>query len=350
MPVFALLLLGCFPRSIRAYCSLYRECDTSIALSPHPQKELKVLYTGCGGLLIHSGVQSVLIDPFYSYKGLSMVWKKLATDKVQADKIFGRIDAQCGGTSAIGTVLIAHSHYDHLMDLPYVLNTHLKDGQVQIIGSASTRNALAAMQLSPYTFRQPRFPKERCYDEIRLSPQMTVKVIPSGHAAHVKFLGIPIQGMRGSIGAGGIKGFDAPGYKAPFYKWKEGEDYSFLLELEGEGGERPFRIFIQSSSCTPPAGIPDFLGQDEPVDLAFIGVASASNVPDYPVTLLRAIRPRYVVFIHWEDFFRSYDLQPEIVRATNFKKFLRRYEQAMGPAYTSFTTMPRQGTLYRFLY
>jgi len=123
-----------------------------------------------------------------------------------------------------------------------------------------------------------------------------------------------------------------------------------LIELNREGRQRPFRIFIQSSSCAPTAGIPDFLAKDEPVDLAFIGVASANNVRDYPMGLLRAIRPRYVVFIHWEDFFRSYDKKPGIVRATNFKKFLSRYEEVMGKDYPSFTTMPRQGTMYRFLY
>jgi hypothetical protein len=231
-----------------------------------------------------------------------------------------------------------------------VLNTYLNDQKVQIIGSASTHNALAAMHLAPYTFRQPRFPNDQCYEELRLNAHMTLKVIPSGHAPHLRFLGIPVQSMKGAIGTKGVKGFDAPDYKAWFQKWKEGEDYSFLLELEGPGNERPFRIFIQSSSCKPPAGVPDFLPSGEGVDLAFIGVASASNVPDYPFALLQKIRPRYVMFIHWEDFFRSYDLQPKIVRATNFKKFLNRYQQAMGPAYASFTTMPRQGTLYRFQY
>ena len=278
-----------------------------------------------------------------------MLWTKLATDKTEVNEVFRKIEAQCGGTAAIGNVLIAHSHYDHLMDLPYVLNTHLTGRKVTVVGSSSTRNALAAMHLSPYTFQQPDFGKGRCYDEILLNSRMKLKVIPSGHAPHAKIFGIPFQGMQGDIGPKGVKGFDAPDYQARFGSWKEGEDYSFVIEIERDNNERPFRIFIQSSSCEPSAGIPE-LAQDEQIDLAFIGVASANNVPDYPITLLQAIKPHYVVLIHWEDFFRSYELQPKIVRATRFTTFLDRYEKVMGAAYTSFTIMPRQGTLLRFQY
>ena len=66
--------------------------------------------------------------------------------------------------------------------------------------------------------------------------------------------------------------------------------------------------------------------------------------------LLDTLRPRYVVLIHWEDFFRAYQKDPKPVRGTRFKIFFKRYQSVMGPDYALRTSMPRQGTLYRFLY
>jgi hypothetical protein len=86
------------------------------------------------------------------------------------------------------------------------------------------------------------------------------------------------------------------------------------------------RIFVQSSSCNPMSGIPPNTLPEHPVDIAFLGVASYQESPDYPMVLLDSLNPKKVVWIHWEDFFRNYKRKPKTVRATKVPAFFRKKE------------------------
>jgi hypothetical protein len=345
-----LLLSSCFPTSLKRASDIYCEGTRNIQLNNAPQHSFELIYTGCGGMVIHSGNESILVDPFYSNTGLLKLLGKLKTDKNQTDSVFQNIRQKLGGTDKIHNILLAHSHYDHMLDLPYVLNAHLNKNKPQIIGSFSAKNVLTALPLAPYQFREPNLDHVCKCDTIHISERILLYAYRSEHAPHLHLLGFPIQGMKGDIGPEGIKGLDTPDYKSGFQSWKEGTDYSYILELRDPGRKKPFRIFIQSSSCLPPAGIPSNLPAGDSIDLALIGVASTNQVDNYPMQLLSAIRPRYVVLIHWEDFFRAYRKEPKIVRGTRFKIFLNRYQSVMGSGYAGRTSMPRPGTLYRFQY
>jgi hypothetical protein len=102
----------------------------------------------------------------------------------------------------------------------------------------------------------------------------------------------------------------------------EGNTFSFLIDYLDATGNIDLRIFIQSSSGNPPAGIPPLaLVKNHPVDLAFLGMASYHFSSEYPCTLLEAIKPKEVVWIHWEDFFRKYTKKPKTVRGTDVVGF-----------------------------
>jgi hypothetical protein len=178
---------------------------------------------------------------------------------------------------------------------------------------------------------------------------MRVTVFRAAHSPHVELFGRSISTMTGSIGPEGVKGFDTCSYKARFWKWAGGPTYSFLLEIDQPDRPKPLRIFIQSTGCDS-LGIPDLGRAEDFMDIAFIGVASTNHLNDYPKQLLRAIRPRYVVLIHWEDFFRKYSKEPMFVRATDPGPFFARYREVMGADYPRLTSMPRQLVRYRFLY
>jgi hypothetical protein len=53
------------------------------------------------------------------------------------------------------------------------------------------------------------------------------------------------------------------------------------------------------------------------VDLAVLCAASSSNVKDTPDSLLKVLKPRAVIAAHWESFFRSQSLPPEVGRGTD---------------------------------
>jgi hypothetical protein len=119
--------------------------------------------------------------------------------------------------------------------------------------------------------------------------------------------------------------FRNPYQKTRANDWLEGNTFSFLVDYIDANGDIEFRIFIQSSSCNPPAGIPPAqLLQNRNVDMAFLGVVSYQFSPDYPCSLLQALKPKEVVWIHWEDFFRKYTKKPKTVRGTDVVKFFDR--------------------------
>jgi hypothetical protein len=55
--------------------------------------------------------------------------------------------------------------------------------------------------------------------------------------------------------------------------------------------------------------------------MAFLGVVSYQFSSDYPCSLLQALKPKEVVWIHWEDFFRKYTKEPKTIRGTDVVKF-----------------------------
>ncbi len=139
--------------------------------------------------------------------------------------------------------------------------------------------------------------------------------------------------------------FTDPFGKTNANDWLEGNTFSFMIDYLGREGNIDFRIFIQSSSCNPPAGIPPAaLLKDKPVDLAFLGVASFQFSPDYPCTLLQAIHPKEVVWIHWEDFFRKYSKEPKTIRGTDVVKF---FELPCVKPYKTKALLPWPGVGYR---
>ena len=95
-------------------------------------------------------------------------------------------------------------------------------------------------------------------------------------------------------------------------------------------GKPELRLFVQSSSCKFPYGLPPKKVLDEKsIDVAFLGVASAQNVKAYPQEILKQLSPKKIVLIHWEDFFMNlYRKKIQMsVRATNMRKFMRHLKQ-----------------------
>jgi hypothetical protein len=250
----------------------------------------------------------------------------------------------------IQATLVAHSHYDHMQDLPYLLTKKHLASSCRIIGSHSVYNALKSTVQDTFTFIRPVVQTVNDPHWIQLYPGARVSVIGASHADHFEIFGKGIHQMQGCVPETGIKKFNARKFKSPSGQWLEGEVYAFMIDLLDNQGNKKLRLFVQSSSCDTPGGIPLYtpLLKDS-VDIAVIGVASANFTKEYPKTLLQTIKPKYVVLVHWEDFFRKYHKGPyKIVRATKFEEFAVRYNDWRNMSIQ--TTMPEPGTLLKIRY
>lgn len=321
-------------------------------------KEIKVLYSGSGGVVVDYGKEALITDPYFSNNPfMSIMLGKIWTRPYFITTGLKRFEQVGISPSKINHVFIAHSHYDHLLDLPFIYQKKLMGESLRIYGSASTYNVMQRFIDSDSVFINiansafyPFKSKTSGYNWISISDKVRVLPIESAHAPH--FLKIHL--MEGTIRKEGIKDFNSPTDKTRAKHWKTGGVFSFLIDYV-ENDSILLRLFIQSTSCAPPYGLPP---QSEiskrKVDVAFIGVASTQNVKDYPKTLLNFIEAQKIVLVHWEDFFRDYTKPARTVRLTNVKKFFKRVKEAYGDIgfgnLKGKVIMPPPGTVFHLKY
>ncbi len=355
---FVLLLSSCAHRAqkwikkkIIPDTSFYR-----IALNKKVANDsISVLYTGCGGLVIIKGEEALMTDPYYTgHQPWNLLSQKL--DKKNTDSVVKRIK-QIGDPKDIKTVMISHAHYDHLQDLPYLLEHKLLADTVNIIADQTAQCVLNTFTntvkniISSDTCAYDQIPKPPMPVKwIQVSPHIRVLVIEADHAPHYH----KIHLMRGKNCR---KPIQHPEDRSSIFRWREGRTFSFLVDVMDEQNKTTLlRMFIQSSSCKPPYGFPPAaVINEKAVDVAFLCVASSDYVKPYPKDILELLRPEKIVLIHWEDFFRNfYQKKQKTVRATKMRRFMRhlrqQYKVRTTEELTKWFIMPKPGTEVKLKY
>lgn len=294
--------------------------QVTLPLSSPASGTLHIVYTGCGGLMISTGEEAILTDPYYTGQRMHRLITGIKIKPKNIRKVFARLNSVATTSTNIKAVLVAHSHYDHLQDLPYLLVKNLLPADVKLFGSPSMSCTVSKfMEREVFVNANDSIHGMDSVGKwIMVSPHIRVMAIRAGHAPHLG----EHQFMEGSTCDKGFTFFNRPRSRTTAFKWKNGTVYSFLIDILKDDGKTPeFRIFLQSSSCNAPVGFPPKDAKE--VDLAILGVALAQNVNGYPNTLLSYLGAKKVMLIHWEDFFRDiYHKKPKSVRKTDMDKFV----------------------------
>jgi L-ascorbate metabolism protein UlaG (beta-lactamase superfamily) len=314
---------------------------------------VRVLYLGCGHLAIQHDQEIVLIDPFFSTQGFTQT--KIGSSVAAFKKYQDILKSHGMDLSETKSVWLAHTHYDHMMDLPLMLQDDLLPKEATIYGNEYgddiLNHFLGDHHYHTLTLNEVYHPEndtvsgkwfETTSSRIRVMP------ILSDHAPHYKVGPFPIHLMKGELNPDYFnenlkKAFDITKRN----RWKEGTTYSFLVDVMRKD-KVGFRLFIQTSGSHYPLGRPPAEAlKERAVDVAFLCVASANYVKPYPVDILDTLKPKKTVFIHWEDFFRApLDFEgARFVRLTNFRKLNRRMKRKGFELNKEEYVMPRPGTL-----
>lgn len=291
-------------------------------LQDHKPNQLLVQFTGAGGVYMAFNDEAILGDPFYSNPSLFslILLNDLKPDAALIDKHLPPLEHVKG-------VLIGHGHYDHLMDLPYVLSK--LPASIKAYGSLTMAHLMA-----------PALPAAR------LLPLNNVMADPSGHAPGqwinitptLRFM--PIRSEHSPHIAGKVFASDQipqPLTEMPgdVLDWQSGISLSYLIDWLDSSGKPLQRVFYQSSASSAPVGfVPDHvLADGKRVDAAILCVANFQKSQRYPVALLEKLQPRRVIPIHWEKFWDEY--QPgngEPLNDSELHEFLLEVEKS-GNAY-----------------
>ena len=260
-------------------------------------------YLGTGGWLIRHGSDAFLTAPFFTNTSIWALPFAMRSNTALVRSELPNLDD-------VQVILAGHSHYDHLLDMPTVLQTAKN---ATLYGDTTMTHALSSLG-APTKSLVAIAGNEHAAGQWTTVGNIRFLAIRSEHAAH----GFHVKFFNGH--------YVQPLARLPRYawQWREGEPLAYLIDIL-ENGQPVFRIYYDDAAHDPPYGIPDGATLAEhPVDVAILCVASFEQVDDYPKALLRKLQPRNILLGHWEDFFTSYKQLARPVRMTDVPAFYGR--------------------------
>ena len=251
-----------------------------------PRHAIRVTYLGVNGYQFETGSHALLVDPYFSrISFLPVTFNQAITSNRE------RVAESSGNLRASAdAVLVTHAHFDHLLDVPAIME---RTGARLISGPTATNLARASGS-----------PRNKCEavkpGAVRKIGPWKITVLPAQHDK--LFDSTPYPGRVTTVTAPPKKVSD----------WVVGEPLAFLIEAAGK------KIYIDSGGL-PGSPPPATIG---PVDLAILGVALSDSRRRY-AEAVRALRPRYILPSHQDDFFTPVSRGFVFGKMTNFPQVRR---------------------------
>lgn len=263
---------------------------------------LSITWLGAGGVHVSDGETSFATDAFFSRPPLGRVlWGEIGPDpaRIRAGLALAHIDR-------LDAVIPLHSHYDHLLDAPWLAD-HFG---AMLIGSRSSANAARGSGLPEALIRQVKAGETLQLGRFRLT------FLRSAHAPMA-----PLLERLSGHGQEIRHPFSTP---AELTAWHEGK--VFALVVRHPRGS----LLIHSTAGFTPG----FLSNQADVDIALLSTALLSRQsPRFRQRWFKEVvadsGARRVIPIHWDDIFRplSHETPPMPRFMDNFHGSLEALEE-----------------------
>ena len=259
------------------------------------QSGITLSYLGTAGWEISDGKTVILVDPYLSrLKTVTPNDSVLAEDTRPLITIEDLVKSDAAVIDAhihrADYVLITHTHFDHVMDMPYIAKKYA----ATVIGTESTVNFAKASGIP-----SPQLITVKGGEDYQF-PSFSVRVIPSLHGV-----------LRRAPNISSISGPQRPAIfpanlKPPFHfgdlRGVEGGTLAYLIRL---GGVQVLTFGSMNYIEREVEGLRP--------DVALVGaMPERREIYDYTGRLLRLLGyPRIVLPSHWDRFNVSYDVSQE---------------------------------------
>lgn len=308
-------------------------CPRGLAPRPKGGRDfVLVRYLGAGGLYLEWRGQAVMTGPFFTdYSAMQVEFGRLRPDPVRIARGLAGLDLD-----KVHAILLGHSHYDHLGDVPWIVEHAFRDkgrAPPAVFVNDSGAKALAAYSDIPVrTYARAAGPWLILAEDAG-RPRIRAWPVPSFHAPHFYRLLL----FQGSLAAPWDDAFEA---HRPA-ELLEGGTCDFVLDFLEDDGSLAFRMFYQDSASGAGQAWPLGLapGDEHPIDVAVLCMASYAFVRDAPGWLVRRLRPRHVLVTHWEDFFQGQEQPPRFVVFLN-DRAVETYFRRLGAALAGIPVRP----------
>jgi hypothetical protein len=303
LPFLAILLAaaGCVP----VYGPALPEPGRAVGCEEACADSVGVTFLGVGGFLVRHRGEAVLMAPHFSKPlGASVLFNSRALpDTAKINRGMERLLPD-SLRRQVRAILVGHSHYDHLMDVPHIVHRFFAadSPKVRVYGNDAM---VATLWYDPWLRGRMLGVEGRRGTHLRAG----LWTAPEG--SRIRFMALESEHAPHVLGRSLIPARVPPLRTTPPERpreWPIGRTLAFLVDFLDDDGRVLFRLHYQDSASEPPAGfIPPLPERDRaPLDLALLTGASFSQVSGYPDGLISAARPRHVVLGHTDDFVFSH--------------------------------------------
>ncbi|HEV7515682.1 MAG TPA: hypothetical protein VGR07_05215 [Thermoanaerobaculia bacterium] len=279
-------------------------------------------YLGAAGLYLRWEDDSILLGPFFSNPGL---WRVLA-GRLAVDRRAVEQGLQGVPVSRVEAIFAGHSHYDHIGDLPVVLEMAPR---ARVFVNRSGVHALA-----PYAAGRSTALEEHASEWVWLAGER-------GERRPIRFFAVLSEHapqVDHHLWQGGSldRDWQEPWSRHRTRELQAGKTFALVIDLMSSDLTRVrYRLYYQDAANRQGVGEPPpFTAADRhPYDLAILCISSYDKVEGPPAAILRALHPRHVLVTHYEDFFRPRDRPVRFVKLLTegkVEKYLRILCQELG--------------------
>jgi len=266
----------------------HNEPNIRSAIKPLPG--LRIRWLGTFGYEISDAQTTILIDPFISRPKLTELLKPIVIDTSAVQRyLLSTIDLD-----KLAVILVTHSHYDHLQDVPYILAQYPDaTNRPLVVGDPNTSRIINGYQdnsgidwvdrkggLDDSHINVLNLDNNDPMIEIGTFGRFSVTAFKGQHP---RYDYIPWRGPKGSI-------MDKPPYNCWDYKLYNKQSIGYLVETNG------LRIYFSDS---PLVINPELIGQVD-ILIQTITTRAKNNIG----SCLSELKPEYYIPAHYDNFFK----------------------------------------------
>lgn len=257
---------------------------------PSAYGEVSWRWTGVSGFLLSDEETTLSFDPNLTMVTLWdwMPWNKIDIDRKEVDYWVEKCELK-----TLDGVFINHSHYDHMLDAPYLI----KQFGGKLFGSQSTLNYGLGMGL-----KKERLVKIN-YNQVYEVGKFKVTPLKSEHPNHLG----PLMISDGKIN----QPLKTPTHPVNF---RLGKTHSFLIEYEQK--KILFSAVAKISEPDPLKGIK--------ADVLIVTMAKRGDTKTFAQKRILPVEAQKIIPVHFDNFFKklSRKKKPHYLPFVNFEEFI----------------------------
>ncbi len=235
---------------------------------------IELRWLGVASFLIEDGESKILIDPAWTRPGF-FHWLGMASfksDQELVDRVLKKMDV-----SKLDAVLVTHSHYDHIIDAPYVA---MKTGAVFY---TDKNFEIIATKAQPEALTRPL--------EVNRPFQVGKFKITAYQRDHAPFIG-SIDFVPGNI---------PKDFNFNFWDYKAGRTWIYLIE-------HPDGVILFHNTHDDDQDLPKYRPDVKSIDLLVQGVTK-SDAELLVNGYVKTLKPDYLIANHFDNFLVGFDFE-----------------------------------------